>query len=338
MQEQWLGYLLDALDEEEHEQVERQLEAEPELRQRLAALRARLGLPDREALRFAPPPGLAARTCRYVARQAESQQPARVSSHPAVGAPRPGRLSASTGFDSRARSIRWIDAVVAAVIFVAAGAVVTPAIQESRFQARVAQCKENLHRLGLALTAYSERNHGFFPSIDGNGRAAVAGVYLPKLVAGGYLDDPSLAVCPNSPSAAPSGAEQPAPRSLVDLDRQGAELPAATLGGIYGYHPGYSEGGTLRATKNLRRENFALASDAPSLELPGYQSLNHDGRGQNVLSEDLHVRFLPSPNPPAWHDAIFTNDDGQRALGTHPNDSVIFPPTAVPLIYVGGRR
>ena len=337
MQEQWLGYLLDALDEEEHEQLQRQLDAEPELRQRVAALRARLGLPDREALQFAPPPGLAARTCQYVARQAESRQPARPSSRCVAAAPRAGHLSASSGFGSRARSIRWIDAVVAAVIFVAAGAVVAPAIQESRFQARVAQCKENLHRLGLALTAYSDRNHGFFPSVDGNSRAAVAGTYLLKLLAGGYLDDPATAVCPNAPPAGSCLVGQPSPGGLGDLDRQAVESSPAMLSGIYGYHPGYSDHGVVRATKNLRREDFALVSDAPSTELPGYQSLNHDGRGQNVLAEDLHVRFLPSPSPPAWHDAIFTNDDGQCALGKHPNDSVIFPPTAAPLIYVGGR-
>jgi len=68
-QEQLFGYILDALDDNERESLERRLIREPDLRDELAAARRRLQ-PLREAVvEFEPPPGLADRTCNYVAEE-----------------------------------------------------------------------------------------------------------------------------------------------------------------------------------------------------------------------------------------------------------------------------
>jgi hypothetical protein len=68
-QEQLLGYLLDALEDDERQQLHNDLARDPQLRQQLESLRAVLGPmePGREPLEA--PPGLARRTCQHVAAQ-----------------------------------------------------------------------------------------------------------------------------------------------------------------------------------------------------------------------------------------------------------------------------
>src|SRR5688572_18304453 len=71
--EHLLGYLLGALDRSESEWLEVQLEDDPDLRAQLDRLSVRvrqMGL-DEEPRHYEPPPGLAARTCRFVAAQTE---------------------------------------------------------------------------------------------------------------------------------------------------------------------------------------------------------------------------------------------------------------------------
>jgi len=71
-------------------------------------------------------------------------------------------------------------------------------------------------------------------------------------------------------------------------------------------------------------------ADVPSACLHGYQSINHDGRGQNVLFEDGRVRFYCTSRPHAWADDVFVNEQGLVAAGRHRNDSVVGPSMAVP--------
>ena len=98
------------------------------------------------------------------------------------------------------------------------------------------------------------------------------------------------------------------------------------LGGSYGYHIGhFNSQGELVGTRNLGRTTFALISDAPNMLLPGFQSDSHGRRGQNVLFEDMQVRFLVSPKVSPSGGNIFTNDVGLVAPGLHRDDSVIAP-------------
>src|SRR3954453_10963899 len=67
--EHLLGYLLGALSPAEHEQVEAEIERNPALQtemQRLKSCVENIGL-TAERPAFDPPPGLAERTCRFVA-------------------------------------------------------------------------------------------------------------------------------------------------------------------------------------------------------------------------------------------------------------------------------
>ena len=75
-QEQLLGFLLDALEEDERRQIQEDLSRDPQLRQQLETLRAMLGSMEPTREPYEPPPGLARRTCRFIAAQTpESEHP-----------------------------------------------------------------------------------------------------------------------------------------------------------------------------------------------------------------------------------------------------------------------
>ena len=67
MQEQLLGYLLGALDPDEHSEVEEKLSDDPLLRYQLEELRTELAPLEAARGSYEPPLALAARTCEMVA-------------------------------------------------------------------------------------------------------------------------------------------------------------------------------------------------------------------------------------------------------------------------------
>ena len=104
------------------------------------------------------------------------------------------------------------------------------------------------------------------------------------------------------------------------------------MGGGYGYCLGYFDHGVLRPTRNLNRDYFAILADAPS-DRPDHQSANHDGLGQNVLFEDLHIEFCSTTRPGDGRDDIYTNDHNDVAPGLHRDDSVLASSGTAPVVY-----
>jgi hypothetical protein len=233
--------------------------------------------------------------------------------------------------------LRWIDAAVLAAIVLLVSAVIWPAILGSRFQARLAACTDNLRELGLALTSYSRNHDDTFPAVPAEGRLAAAGVYAPVLVSGGYLTDSRRVVCPESPEALGRDLQIPTVEQFQSLSDQEAARLRRQMGGSYGYCIGHLEHGRLVPTRNLGRTYFAVMADAPSDALADRQSLNHAGRGQNVLFEDGHVGFVTGSRSPGTTDDIFANDDHMVAPGIQPDDSVIAGSGTPPIIYVNYR-
>jgi hypothetical protein len=315
MRENLVGYLLDALEPAEQEMLERELARDPQLKAELDLIARSLHPLAADRLHFDPPPGLAHRTCEFVAQQAQvmlATPPASVSS----------------------RRMSMTDMVMAASIFLAASALFLPALTQSRFAARVTSCQNNLRQIGMALGTYSLMNRGFFPVVPLEGNCAAAGIYAPCLLETGLLDGSHLVVCSASPLA-DQVAEFRIP-TRVELHRaEGAELARllAQMGGSYGYTLGYISKGNYQPTKNLRRVRFALMADAPS-GVPPFHTLNHGACGQNVLFEDFHVVYLTTCKAHGCNDDIFTNDDGQVAPGLHAHDAVIGPSFSKPLVPV----
>jgi hypothetical protein len=212
-----------------------------------------------------------------------------------------------------------------------------PAIGNSRFNSQVVACQDNLRQLGIALAQYSHLHEDSFPPGPDRGRLAAAGIYGPTLVYDGFLPDSRRLVCPTSSLAAdpqfrvPTTGEVLLIESPEELDSQ-----RAAMGGSYGYTLGYIDDNQYRTTKNLHRPFFAVMADAPG-NGPQYQSLNHGGRGQNVLFEDGRVVFYTSPRAGGLDD-IFVNDAGVVAAGTHRDDSVIGASRAVPVVLTGSGQ
>ncbi|MBN2578958.1 MAG: hypothetical protein JXB10_08200 [Pirellulales bacterium] len=325
-QELLLGHLLGALEDEEQAEVERRLENDPESRRELTRLSRQVV--SLAALRRAepPPPGLAERTCRFVfehaARPAATEPPKPL---PAAVAPPVGK-----------HRFTRLDMVMAATVAVTAGFLIFPALQNGRFLAQKTACQENLHELGKALTQYSQLNGGYFPRINPRGRLAAAGIYAPVLLQNQLLHDVSQVVCPGSQLAAQrSSFHVPTYRELELSPPVTLARFRPTMGGSYGYNLGYVHNGAYQPTKNLYRPNYAILADAPNLDASGRQSLNHGGRGQNVLFEDGHVRFLSTTKTPATGDDIFANDAGQVAAGLSPDDAVLGASGAAPMVSAG---
>lgn len=341
--EQLLGYLLNALEGPERELLDQRLEKDPELRGRLAQVRRSLEPLAAARREFRPPRGLATRTCQFVAassrqqaagsRQLAASSQQRVSDGdllPAARCPLPAAAAERSG------RWRWQDVAVAATVLVGATMLIVPAIHSSRFNARVTACQDNLRELGLSLGRYSQANRGYFPRVPAQGPLAVAGIYAPSLLSGGFLTDDRRVICPGSALAGRSGFSVPSLAKLESASQDELARILPDLGGGYGYGMGYTEDGEYHDNRDLGRSGYALMADAPSTDRPGHQTDNHGGRGQNVLFEDMHVRFLTTPRPADLGDDVFVNERGVVAAGTHRDDAVIAPSTSTPVLCGSG--
>jgi hypothetical protein len=327
VKEQLLGYVLGALEADEQAEVEKQLGSDPEQRKELALLRRQLAPLAALRQEYAPPPGLAERTCRFVAE------------HRAAPLPSSSRLRPEQSPPSWVRRMTWLDMVMAATVLLAAGLLIFPAVENSRFHARVATCQNNLKELGGALNHYSQIHGGYYPAVPSKGKLAAAGIYAPVLAENGLLTQVNRVVCPASNLASQmNDFRVPKYRELESAPIAQVVDLRPKMGGSYGYNLGYVRNGEYCPTKNLYRDNFAIMSDSPSQNLSHLQTLNHDGRGQNVLFESGAVQFLTTTQSPGTNDDFFVNDNGQVAAGLNPNDSVLGASGATPVIPVNLQR
>ncbi|MBI3836870.1 MAG: DUF1559 domain-containing protein, partial [Planctomycetia bacterium] len=264
MRDYLIGYLLDALEPTEHEMVAAQLNHDPQLKRELELIARSLQPLGADREPFDPPPGLAERTCQFVAVRAQA------TLAPPAAAFFPGRWTLT-------------DLVIAAGIFFAATMLFFPALSQSRFASQVTSCQNNLRQIGIGLTSYSELHNKYFPDIPREASLGAAGIYATRLFDQGLLNGPHLVICPAS-ALAERSAEFRIPTLKELQTAQGAELARLQrrMGGSYGYNIGYISQGRYQATRNLRRPRFALMADAPNAE-PPYHSINHQGCGQNVL-------------------------------------------------------
>jgi len=332
MREDLLGYLLDALDEDERLRVEEALGGDVQLQDELESLRDQLAILEREADEEPPPAGLVERTCAAVEayRQQTLVSPASAARTQPTAVSR-GRFRERPESASGPRRWSLADAVVATGIVLALAMLFFPALANSRFQSRIASCQYNLQRAGQALTDYSESSQGFFPRIPVVGNRAAAGLYAPILVENQYLAETDVLVCPGSRLA--DNMSQWRVPSLKELDQaSGRQLTALqrSMGGSYGYTLGYLENDQYQTPRNEGRAYFALMSDAPSLHMLERRSVNHGGYGQNVLFEDNHVEFVVDC---VAYDRLFVNRDGYAEAGLDESDSVIGHSAAPPFVY-----
>lgn len=304
MREHLLGYLLEALDPHEAEEVRVRLETDPALREELEALRRCLEPLSVDAGHVACPGGLAMRTCNYVAAEVESTMV---------------RVPAAA-----VRGWRFSDMLVAATVLIAASAVFFPAVNHSRRNAQVVGCQNNTHFTWLGMAQASDAHGGVLP-ISYSGNENAAGIWAAFLRENDYVTDDKVFICPASSLAGKADFRVPTREQLRAATGATYEEMKRFMSGSYGFPLGYLEKGTWRPVKFQNRASYALMADAPNLELAGYQTSNHDSEGQNVLFEDGSVRFMRNCRDCPFKDDIFHNDKGELAPGVHVNDSVIAP-------------
>ena len=206
--EQVLGYLLGALDDAEMEQV---------------AIAAGVGR-KRTAASFSPcagrwqrsrPPRKSRRAVRAAAGigGADLRNGLRPGQAVAAGVLRGPAISPLPAPPSSYSRPRWIDATVAAAVFLVAAALTFPAIHSSRFRARLTVCSDNLREMGVALTGYSRANHDYFPRVPTEGKMASAGIYAPTLLPTAFSQTQGGYVAPIRRWPTPAGARPDARRA-----------------------------------------------------------------------------------------------------------------------------
>jgi hypothetical protein len=308
MREQLLGYLLGALEPEEHEALATRLKREPDLRHELDLLRKSLQPLDADDEEPEPPRDLSAKTCEYVM----------------------ARRGPCAGQFAAASSWRIQDIAVATGILIAAGLLFFPAVVNSRYVAQLTACQENLSTLGRALVQYSDLHADEFPVVPTKGNLAAAGIYAPMLINCGLIE-PRHVICPASPLAAEKTFHVP---SLAELQSaQATELRRLhrMMGGSYGYSLGYVENGRYHGHRNRSRSTFALMADMPD-QHPAAGCRNDGAMGQNVLFEDGSVRFMRTVRLDEFGDHIYQNKLGYVGAGIGPDDAVISPSDMPPIV------
>ncbi|MCC6417753.1 MAG: hypothetical protein IT429_05840 [Gemmataceae bacterium] len=312
MDENLLGYLLNALDPADHQAVEAQLEADPAARQRLEVLRRALEPLAADRAQPEPPAGLVVRTLGHVAEHACRRLP---------HAPAPvDRLAApAVPFWRRA------DVLVAACLLVTALGLLFPWVLSVREPAHVVACQDNLRRFYGSLKSYSVMHHDNFPDVARAAAAPrnVAGLVAPILKESGTLNETVSVRCPAN------GSPQPCSWKLSDL--QGMD-PAQfrrhvnSLVSCYAYSLGHrGQGGVIgpRFERDKPNERLPLLADCPPADPTLGNSPNHGGRGQNVLFRDGHVAFCTTRDVGFQRDDIYLNRAGKVAAGLGWNDAVL---------------
>lgn len=340
MREDLLGYLLGAIQPDERREIEGRLAADADLRSELSLLQTLLAESGDPTHLLDPPAGLARRTCEFIARLRSEDATQLAFDHSFFGRTAPTAPSATAvGFAAgtpwsepaaapNAGRWRLSDLVTLGGIALAASLLLFPALASWRYGQQSTVCRDKMHRLGMALVDYSRLHGGLMPEVQEDGPLGHAGVYAPRLMEAGLVEDPSLFLCPGCSNNADTFA---VPR-LAELQRatpdQEAEL-ARTMGGGYGYALGYVEDGEYRPLRNLNRPTFAVLADKPGSGSRG--SLNHGCGGQNVLFEDGHAEFLSNCRLDRAGDELFRNEFGFVGAGIGRDDVVIAPSEARPL-------
>jgi hypothetical protein len=318
MRNELLGYLVGALESDEHSRVESELATDEQLRRDVEVLRRGLIPLQADGRLLDPPLGLATRTVSFVFTQAalEVTGPAG-DAHVARSLPTWSEGPAYT------RRWRFADVSVAAGILVAAFSIVVPALIQSRANAQRISCENRLTQTHTALTGFAEHHNGKLPGPEPRpGVERLAGIYGSQITQANYLKDHYALVCPGS-----------------DLDSQEIKIPTLAqlraakgpererligiMGSTYAYAVGYwDEKGNYHPLMRQKCDSkYPLMADLAGKN--GKPIGHHGGCGRNVLMADGAVKYLVTCRMQENNNDIYLNDDGEENAGTNANDTVL---------------
>lgn len=319
MEENLVGYLLDALDPETRREVESYLRSQPDAQRKLDLLRPALEplAADRdEEVEEEPPADLWVRTLALVAE------------HQCRPLPQAPAIPASRGVIPIRRWYRRADVIVAACLLVGVFLLVPPSISYARYRHQVIACQDNLRQFHVALRDYSDRHQGNFPNVADQGPRDVAGIFLSVLYEDGALPTGISVWCPAS------GTRPPAEWSLRDLENMEEDdfysYVNRALAGGYAYSLGYRDETGVRGLRydpcQPNNDNLPILADRPPTGITLGNPSNspcHGGRGQNVLFIGGHCRFCANRAAGVAGDDIYVNNDNEVAAGKSVWDTVL---------------
>ncbi|TWT38622.1 DUF1559 family PulG-like putative transporter [Blastopirellula retiformator] len=329
MRDNLLGYLLNALEEDEARDVEVLAERDPEIQHDLQRLRSHVRLLDDSWVDVSPPAGLAARACAFLDAPAEvavADDPAEavVAETPIDEKPVPRSSRAFSAMTSDSSRFTMADMLVAAGACVAAAVIFFPALASSRMLASRLQCENNLHQVGMALHDFAYQNkQQAYPAIDTDGPADFAGSFGLPLVEQGHLKSPEFLSCAanrneNSKFRLPTLKEvaQAAPEQIPGL--------RANFNLVYNYNLGTQHNGRVIAPKMQGRADYPVVSDIVHVGDKGKLApKGHGVTGVNILFDDGRVEFIRLDEIPELVRQYYFNDLGKVEAGVNENDPVL---------------
>lgn len=306
--DEMIDYVLGQVDGAERQRLERALHDDGEQTARVERLRQAIYRLLDDGTPFEHPPELAHRTVAFVARNRRSRT---IADYMPIRVP-----------------FRWADFAVAAGIFVAGVLTLLPAIQRSRERMNQAGCVLNLQQLGNSFGQYASINQ-FMPYPPASQAEAPAGSFASMLHDAGVLNDAKLLDCPCNGPCPHTG------RELVSFDQleQIRQTDPAQHHRMVSFDYAYNIG-NRHASQHPGGLGFAHSSQIPVLaDQPNYDgrwikdgnSLNHAGRGQNVLFRDGTVRWFRTRNVSVLDPDLYLNNDHKPQPGVHEQDSVLVP-------------
>jgi len=318
MDDNLVGYLLDALDADSRRAVEDYVRTHPEARARLDRLRHMLEPLEADRAPPAPPPHLVQATLARLAQARGRTLPFAPRTTSGLGGSRGGwRLSDSL--------------IAAAMLLLSVGLGVTWVVNKGWQRSGMVACQENLHNYHRALVAYTEqRDDRAFPRVEETGPRSFAGVFVPVLAEADLLGDDISLTCPANGRRAPSreGDQMRRLEQWYASDRDRYDRAVRDMAGGYAYSLGYREGGGLCVLRRVEGEDLQpILADCPpfpgtSEATPG-NSLNHGGTGQNVLFVGGSVRYVTTRTAGRDDDDIYLNLDQRIRAGVHERDTVL---------------
>ena len=215
--------------------------------------------------------------------------------------------------------------MVAASLLICLGALIPTAIAGWQRRAQRSACADNMRKVGVSLTSYSELNDpaGRLPNPAREKEPCnVAGFVLPMLIDAGVARDMNLC-CPGANIPPPYLA---AASELRDLPDDEFNRRARYFLGSYAYSLGFRIANQILSPE-VGDYPLPILADRPPSDPAGLDfylnSPNHNGAGQNVLFTDGHVAFVVARRP--LGEDLYLNDDGRQEPGNRPRDSVLAP-------------
>jgi len=257
MDDNLIGYLLNALDPEEHRRTEEYLRDNAEARRKLEILRAALQPLSADRPPPEPPAGLVERTMACV-------------SGAFVCAPRP-RVSVA-GSEAVYAPSRWrrVDVLVACCILVVLGGLGTSGLARMHESRERARCQNILRDLYQGLDGYAQARNGAFPFIADSPPRNHAGAFQEILLDSGQIGPTVKINCPVAPANVPGASYA---YTLGYRDREG------------GLH------GLRRGAADTEADAMPLLADQPRIVVhnPGFNVLFVNGSVRFVTNRQVGV-------------------------------------------------